>query len=34
MTDPSHKSGSVCGPLRVKIGEFRPIMAEVLFGCV
>ena len=31
MADQSHKSGSVCGPLRVKIGEFRPIMAEVLF---
>ena len=31
LADQSHKTGSVCGPLRVKIGEFRPIMAEVLF---
>ncbi len=31
LADQSHKRGSICGPLRVKIGEFRPIMAEVLF---
>ncbi|MCK4340358.1 MAG: hypothetical protein KAY37_01375 [Phycisphaerae bacterium] len=31
MADQSVKKGVVCGPLRVKIGEFRPIMAEVVF---
>lgn len=31
LSDQSRKKGTVCGPLRVKIGEFRPIMAEVLF---
>jgi len=31
MTDQSLKKGCVCGPLRARIGEFRPIMAEVLF---
>jgi predicted aspartyl protease len=31
MADQSHKTATVCGPLRVKIGEFRSIMTEVLF---
>jgi len=31
MADQSTKKGYVCGPFRVRIGEFRPIMAEVLF---
>jgi predicted aspartyl protease len=31
MADQSIKKGTVCGPVRVRIGEFRPIMAEVLF---
>jgi predicted aspartyl protease len=31
MADQSVKTGSVCGPVRVRIGEFRPIVAEVLF---
>lgn len=31
MADQSIKKGCVCGPLRARIGEFRPIMAEVLF---
>ncbi|MGA2062755.1 MAG: aspartyl protease family protein [Thermoguttaceae bacterium] len=31
MADQSVKTGVVCGPVRAKIGEFRPIMAEVLF---
>jgi predicted aspartyl protease len=31
MADQSCTKGYVCGPLRVRIGEFRPIMAEVLF---
>jgi predicted aspartyl protease len=31
MADQSVKKGCVCGPLRARIGEFRPIMAEVLF---
>jgi predicted aspartyl protease len=31
MADQSLKKGAVCGPLRARIGEFRPIMAEVLF---
>jgi len=29
--DQSVTKGSVCGPVRVRIGEFRPIAAEVLF---
>jgi hypothetical protein len=31
MADQSVKKGYVCGPLRARVGEFRPIMAEVLF---
>ncbi|MBI4556295.1 MAG: hypothetical protein HY706_01810 [Candidatus Hydrogenedentes bacterium] len=31
MADQSLKKGLVCGPVRARIGEFRPIMAEVLF---
>ena len=31
MADQSVKKACVCGPLRARIGEFRPIMAEVLF---
>ena len=31
MADQSVRKGSVCGPVRVRIGEFRPIAAEVLF---
>ncbi|MBU1488097.1 hypothetical protein KKH56_08650 [bacterium] len=31
LADQSTKKGCICGPLRVRIGEFRPIMAEVLF---
>ncbi len=31
MADQSVKKGSVCGPVRVRIGEFRPIVGEVLF---
>ena len=31
MADQSVKEGYICGPLRARIGEFRPIMAEVLF---
>jgi hypothetical protein len=31
MADQSVRRGSVCGPVRVRIGEFRPIAAEVLF---
>jgi len=31
MADQSVKKGTVCGPVRVKIGGFRTIMAEVLF---
>lgn len=31
MADQSVKQGIVCGPVRVRIGEFRPIVAEVLF---
>lgn len=31
MADQSVKKGIVCGPVRVRIGEFRPIVAEVLF---
>lgn len=29
--DQSVKKGMICGPIRVRIGEFRPIVAEVLF---
>ena len=29
--DQSVRRACVCGPLRVRIGEFRPILAEVLF---
>lgn len=31
MADQSIRKGSVCGPVRVRIGEFRPIAAEVRF---
>jgi hypothetical protein len=31
IADQSAKKGMVCGPVRVRIGEFRPIVAEVLF---
>ncbi|MCL5278302.1 MAG: hypothetical protein M1376_00145 [Planctomycetes bacterium] len=31
MVDQSVRKGSVCGPVRGRIGEFRPIAAEVLF---
>ncbi len=31
MADQSTRKGFVCGPVRARIGEFRPIMAEVLF---
>ena len=31
MADQSAKRGVVCNLLRVRIGEFRPIVAEVLF---
>ena len=31
MADQSTRKGYVCGPIRAKLGEFRPIMAEVLF---
>jgi len=31
MADQSTKKGFICGPLRAQIGQFRPIMAEVLF---
>ncbi len=31
LADQSTKKGILCGPLRVRIGEFRPIVAEVLF---
>jgi len=31
LADQSVKKASICGPLRVRIGEFRPIVAEVLF---
>ncbi len=31
LADQSTKKGYVYGPVRVRIGEFRPIMAEVLF---
>lgn len=31
LADQSVKKGMICGPVRVRIGEFRPIVAEVLF---
>ena len=31
MADQSTRKGFVCGPLRARIGQFRPIIAEVLF---
>lgn len=31
LADQSTTKGDVCGPVRARIGEFRPIMAEVLF---
>lgn len=31
LADQSVKKGVICGPVRVRIGEFRPIVAEVLF---
>ena len=31
LADQSLKRGAICGPVRVRIGEFRPIVAEVLF---
>jgi hypothetical protein len=31
MADQSVKKAVVCGPMRVRIGEFRPIATEVLF---
>jgi hypothetical protein len=31
MADQSTKRGCLCGPVRAKLGEFRLIMAEVLF---
>jgi hypothetical protein len=31
LGDQSVRRGSVCGPLRAQIAEFRPMMAEVLF---
>jgi hypothetical protein len=31
MTDQSVRKGVICGPVRVCIEQFRPIMAEVLF---
>lgn len=31
LADQSTKKGYVCGPVRARIGEFRPIIAEVLF---
>lgn len=31
LADQSSKKGWVCGPVRARIGEFRPILAEVLF---
>jgi len=31
LGDQSLKKGFICGPVRARIGEFRPIMAEVLF---
>jgi predicted aspartyl protease len=31
LADQSVRKASICGPVRVRIGEFRPIAAEVLF---
>jgi hypothetical protein len=31
LADQSTKKGVICGPVRARIGEFRPIVAEVLF---
>jgi hypothetical protein len=31
LADQTLTKGTVCGPVRVRIGEFRPIAAEVLF---
>ncbi len=31
MGDQSLRKGFLCGPLRARIGEFRPLIAEVLF---
>jgi hypothetical protein len=31
LANQSVTKGTVCGPVRVQIGEFRPIVAEVLF---
>jgi hypothetical protein len=31
LANQSTTKGDVCGPVRARIGEFRPIMAEVLF---
>lgn len=31
LADQTTRKGRVCGPVRARIGEFRPIMAEVLF---
>lgn len=31
MADQSVKKGELFGPVRVRIGEFRPIIGEVLF---
>jgi predicted aspartyl protease len=31
LADQLAKKGFLCGPVRARIGEFRPIMAEVLF---
>ncbi|MGA2063698.1 MAG: hypothetical protein ABSG86_01955 [Thermoguttaceae bacterium] len=31
MADQSARTGFLCGPVRAMIGEFRPIIAEVLF---
>jgi len=31
MADQPTRKGCICGPVRARIGEFRPIMAEVLF---
>lgn len=31
MADQSTKRGCLCGPVRAKLGEFRPTMAEILF---
>lgn len=31
LGDQSVRTGAICGPIRAKIGEFRPIVAAVLF---